>query len=1067
MPIANALSINTAATAADMANTMFGSGIQIVSASYSGDAVSSGVFSGATSSIAGISPSDTGVILSTGNVGSFTNSSGTTNTNTAANTGVDTANGINGDSGLNSVAGVTTFDGAIFNASFIPTGDYLTMQFVFSSEEYLEYVNGGVNDAVGVWVNGNFVPLTVGSGEVSIDTLNNGVNSNLYVDNPAATDLYNTEMDGFTVTLSLKAPVIAGQTNTIKIGIADGGDAVYDSNLLIMGDSIQTVALANDDTITATANSSRTFDILANDTDLTDSGLTITHINGNAIAVNQIVTLGTGEQVRLNADGTITVFTDGDIGENSFTYTIVDGQGNSDIGFITVKTVGALAPDGIVEGTSGADTINGGYLGDPDGDRVDNNDALGVGGTTGDGDYIIAGAGADSVQSGVGNDIVYAGTGNDTVYAGSGNDSVYGQAGDDSLFGEDGNDSLYGGAGADVAYGGAGDDSLSGGAGNDTLDGGLGNDTIRGGDGADQITTGEGANLAYGGAGNDNLVGDLGSDTLHGDDGFDSLYGGDGNDSLYGGGAADSLEGGLGADFMSGGDDSDTFVAGAGDTVDGGEGGTDEDTLRAAGVKTILFDPLNSENGTITFIDNSTMTFSNIEHLLLNGGNPDGIISGTGSADMIGAGYVDANGDIIDAGDALFAGAGPDDDDIFADGGNDTVNAGEGADNVYGGDGDDSLNGDAGNDYMQGDTGNDTLYGGAGDDFMRGDAGNDSVYGGDGNDSVYGGSGNDQIFGGNGNDVMFGGYDNDTVYGGAGNDTITGSGESDLIYGEDGDDSIQGSNGSDTIYGGLGADTMLGEEDGDTFYAGAGDYVDGFETFTTGSDNDTLYVVDVASVSYDPGNPENGTVFFNAGGSMTFYNIEHLYVDGVLQGTRDGIVTGTSGDDLIQSGSAVDPDGDVVDGADAILPGAAPEDDRVHALGGNDTVNAGLGNDLVYGGDGNDSVSGDVGNDSLYGDAGNDLVSGGTGADQLFGGAGTDTLSGGDGNDTLNGDAGADTLQGNGGDDSFQLSNSFGNDVITGGETAETNGDTLDLSGVTSNLAVNLGAANPETGTVS
>ena len=47
---------------------------------------------------------------------------------------------------------MATFDGAILQADFIPDSDMLTMQFVFSSEEYPEYVNASVNDAFGVWV---------------------------------------------------------------------------------------------------------------------------------------------------------------------------------------------------------------------------------------------------------------------------------------------------------------------------------------------------------------------------------------------------------------------------------------------------------------------------------------------------------------------------------------------------------------------------------------------------------------------------------------------------------------------------------------------------------------------------------------------------------------------------------------------------------------------------------------------------------------------------------------------------------------------------------------------------
>jgi hypothetical protein len=273
MPIASELTINTSASALDMANAIFGDGITVTSASFQGDAVQSGIYNGALSTIAGIVPTDTGVILSTGNLTDFTNSSGTTDTNTVAGRSSDPLGGIDGDAQLNAVAGMATFDGAILNASFIPTGDMLTMQFVFSSEEYPEYVNGGVNDAFGVWINGSFVPATISvAGNISIDSVNGGVNQNLYRDNTA--DQFNTEMDGFTYVLSFKAPVTPGQVNTIKIGIADGGDSAFDSNLLIMGNSIQTFALAMDDTIQLTANSSRTFDILANDRDETDAGLT-------------------------------------------------------------------------------------------------------------------------------------------------------------------------------------------------------------------------------------------------------------------------------------------------------------------------------------------------------------------------------------------------------------------------------------------------------------------------------------------------------------------------------------------------------------------------------------------------------------------------------------------------------------------------------------------------------------------------------------------------------------------------------------------------------------------------
>lgn len=337
MPTASELSINTSASAMAMATEIFGSGVTVQSASFAGDAVQSGIFSGGETTSPGVVPSATGVILSTGRVTDFTNSSG--NTNISASTGVNTLGGINGDAQLNAIAGVATYDAAILNATFVPVGNILTMQIVFSSEEYLEYVNAGFNDAVGIWVNGVKAELTIGSGDVSINNINTTTNQNLYVNNPAGSNLYNTEMDGFTVTMTLKAPVNPGVSNTIKIGIADGGDAIYDSNLLIAGHSLQTVTIAHDDELTQYANTAHVLNVLGNDDNATQTALTITQINGIDVQPGDSVTLATGEVITLNADGTLTILSDSDIGEDVFTYTVQDGLGNTDVGFVTVKTV--------------------------------------------------------------------------------------------------------------------------------------------------------------------------------------------------------------------------------------------------------------------------------------------------------------------------------------------------------------------------------------------------------------------------------------------------------------------------------------------------------------------------------------------------------------------------------------------------------------------------------------------------------------------------------------------------------------------------------------------------------
>ena len=1058
MPIASELNINTSASDLDMANAIFGSGIQVIRATCSGDPAASGTYTGALSTLGNVSSgglvsSDTGVILSTGNATDFTNSSGTTNTNTATDTGVNLANGIDGDPLLNSVAGQSTFDGAILTADFIPDGDMITMQFVFSSEEFPEYISSNVNDAFGVWVNGTFIPVTVTtSGIVAIDEINQNRNQNLYQSNTA--DQFNTEMDGVTRILSFKAPVNPGQVNTIRIGIADGGDAIYDSNLLIMGESIQTYALAIDDTIQLTRNSSRTFDILANDRDMTDGGLTITHLNGTAVVPGQTITLGTGETVRLNANGTVTVFSDGDVTTSTLNYTIVDSSGNTDVGLITIRTVASVARDGIVQGTSGSDVIQVGYLGDPDGDRIDNNDALGVGGTTGNGDYVIAGAGNDSVIANDGNDVVFAGTGNDTVFGGGGNDWVSLGSGDDR----------FGTFNADSA----------------------------------------------------------GNDTVYGDAGNDSIIGGGENDILYGGSGNDTLSGGVGSDSLFGNDDADRFEIiddHQGDTIIGGEGGVDQDQIAFGNLVSsngvnVTF--TGAEMGTYAFSGTAIGTsgvFSEIEAISGTAFN-DQIDATANSA--AGQYLGQAGNDSITGGtaaDTIYGGTG--NDQLAGGAGNDSVFGDAGADILTGGTGNDTLFGGADSDVFvyTGSFGNDLVFGG--DDYdtidlsghpngvsvvftapgegtitdlVTGDVitfsqieqlllseladvvdatanngftyiqtlgGDDQHVGSEANDilddqaNTPNGQGNDTFSGAGGNDEIWTGTDNDFAFGGNGNDSVHGQEGNDTLYGDGGNDSVTGAEGDDILYGGEGLDSLFGGADADILFGGSGDAVFGGESVTTGTDNDTLVLnyADVESILYGGGNNEAGSVTYTAasgGGTLTFSGIESI--------AFTGAVDGTSGSDLMLPGFT-DGQGDQIDGSDG-------DADTILGYGGNDTITAGLGADLVFGGEGDDEAYGGNGNDTLSGDTGNDRLQGGAGDDLLFGGGG---------NDLLAGDEGNDSLLGGQGDDQFIVDDHSGNDLLTGGESGEIAGDLLDASALTGDALLDLSAgdaANPEDGTL-
>ncbi len=262
--------------------------------------------------------------------------------------------------------------------------------------------------------------------------------------------------------------------------------------------------------------------------------------------------------------------------------------------------VGTRPLDGVVDGTAAGEVIDLTYTGDPDGDQIDNSDALLPG---------------EAPQD----DIVEAGGGNDTINSGDGNDDISSGDGDDRAFGGAGSDDIRGEAGSDYLEGNAGDDGLDGGVGNDTMNAGIGNDTLDGQDGNDS---------AIGGAGNDFLAGEAGDDTMYGGSGNDALIGGTGNDLLSAG--DEDFPGDDGnPDLVYGGDDSERIVdTGVGDTVFGGAGGVDEDTLVLGGDSTlrrvVIAGPDSDGNGfdgTVEYLDadgnvTGTTTFTNIENIV-------------------------------------------------------------------------------------------------------------------------------------------------------------------------------------------------------------------------------------------------------------------------------------------------------------------------------------------------------------------------------------------------------------------------------------------------------------------
>lgn len=305
-------------------------------------------------------------------------------------------------------------------------------------------------------------------------------------------------------------------------------------------------------------------------------------------------------------------------------------------------------------GDAGADTLYG---------EAGNDELYGGDGT----DTLYGGDGLDTIQGGLGVDLIYGGLGTDSIDSGDGADLIYGEDGNDNIGFGAGNDTVYGGAGNDliddqaagalagfnVIYGGTGEDSVFSGDDADALYGEEGNDVLNGEAGNDNLFGGVDNDQLYGGSDQDTLNGEAGTDTLYGDFGNDQLFGGANSDLLFGGGdndllngdaANDVLYGGTGRDTVNGGDDQDQIFIGFnlahnsvvaanyvanGEIVDGGNGGIDNDTLTIDitgfgwAQMDLVYDPLDGENGTITFYDADgttvigTLAFTEIENLII------------------------------------------------------------------------------------------------------------------------------------------------------------------------------------------------------------------------------------------------------------------------------------------------------------------------------------------------------------------------------------------------------------------------------------------------------------------
>jgi hypothetical protein len=207
-------------TAAALANAIVGQGVQIsnVTSSCADNAAGGFLIRGDVG--IGI-PS--GIILSSGTIDNVVGPN--------IEEGITTINSMGGDADLDAlIPDYETEDACILEFDFIPQSPTVSFRYLFSSDEYNEYVGTEYNDVFGFFINGVNC-ARIGDSIISINSVNSGSNSGYYVNNETGT--YNTEMDSLTRVMTCSSAVQVGQLNHLKLAIADGGDSLWDSNVFI------------------------------------------------------------------------------------------------------------------------------------------------------------------------------------------------------------------------------------------------------------------------------------------------------------------------------------------------------------------------------------------------------------------------------------------------------------------------------------------------------------------------------------------------------------------------------------------------------------------------------------------------------------------------------------------------------------------------------------------------------------------------------------------------------------------------------------------------------------------
>lgn len=243
----------TVSTAEELAQTLVGEGVELLSASMNCDPIARAKFGG--SGDLGI---DSGIVMTSGTT------EGVFSPFTAWGApSVDNASGTDED-----LAGITTgtvYDVCVLEFDFVASGYEINFNYVFASAEYGGYSCASVNDCFGFFISGpgysspqnialipgTDIPVSVNSttgvGDwvlTDLDCTGMGPGSpftELYVDNTSGAYI---RYGGFTTVLTATAAVQPCEVFHLKLAIGDVSDPILDSGVFIEAGSLKSAILS-------------------------------------------------------------------------------------------------------------------------------------------------------------------------------------------------------------------------------------------------------------------------------------------------------------------------------------------------------------------------------------------------------------------------------------------------------------------------------------------------------------------------------------------------------------------------------------------------------------------------------------------------------------------------------------------------------------------------------------------------------------------------------------------------------------------------------------------------------